>query len=382
MNKIIAVMSFAAVIAGCSCDPEPTEAERFGYKGRDLENQDEKMFFSTGPGVTNWVPSRVLMVSERYDFTSNELALVSAAGVITPAESFEKLPDGFTAMSREPWFTTWAKDTEAFGKKGSAGFISHYNDAKRLWETGEAYFSTYYGSESEAVKALAELEPEVSKFGPMKFHRFDNCWVAEFLRLRVMGLCGQRADGTWTCMLSVNDKCNSGCGPWEPVEAQQERVDEIAFRAEVKAWREVVDRRSMENHAAVTNKAASAGLPLFGEEAVPQAAGDGRMLYVVGGLISTSNTVGAAVWEAKIAELTRASGVTFGEREAVSNDVYEIWTANGSNDLFTVRLDMAFPVPATNDVAGAERGGQWRGLCFENIQPGFEPPPAPQRKKR
>ena len=59
MKKLMMAAAMAALFAGCF----KNEAERFGYKGTDLAD-DDKMFFSTGPGVTNWVPARVLSVCE------------------------------------------------------------------------------------------------------------------------------------------------------------------------------------------------------------------------------------------------------------------------------------------------------------------------------
>ena len=385
MKKLVIVFSLAAIFAGCSDEPVrvPSEAESFGYKGHDLEDPDDKMFFTTGPGVTNWVPARVLTVSERYEFSTNELALIAAVGIITPGSPLEKIPEPYVEKSKEPWFTTWSKDSEAFGKKGVCGFISHYNDAKKIWETGEPYFSTYYEDKDAALKALAELESSVAAFGPKKFHKFDDCWVAEYVRLRVMGLCGQRPDGTWTCMLSINDKCSYGCGPWEPVEAQQSRVDDIAFKAEVKAWREIVDKKVKENHEAVQELIKTRNIPMFGEGVEPQPTGDGRMVYVRAGAFPMSNVVAEVVWKEKSGELTKASGVNLEVVPVQQEDygMYDIWFVWSSNDLFVVRLDMAFPKPSTNEVERANAHGEWRQLCFENILPGFEPPPPPRRKR-
>lgn len=385
MKKLVIVFSLAAIFAGCSDEPAkvPSEAETFGYKGKDLADPDDKMFFTTGPGVTNWVPTRVLTVSERYEFSTNELALIAAAGIITPGSSLEKIPEPYVEKSKEPWFTTWSKDSEAFGKKGVCGFISHYNDAKKIWETGEPYFSTYYDDKDAALKALAELEASVAAFGPKKFHKFDDCWVAEYVRLRVMGLCGQRPDGTWTCMLSISDKCSYGCGPWEPVEAQQARVDDIAFKAEMKAWREIIDKKAKENHEAVLGLIKTRNIPMFGEGVEPQPTGDGRMVYVRMGSFPMSNVVAKTVWNEKRVELSTASGVSLGEEVMTQQayGMYDIWCSIGSNDLFVVRLDMALPKPSTNEVENANAIGEWRQLCFENILSGFEPPPPPQRKR-
>ena len=89
MKRLMIAAAAAALLAGCA-----KEAERFGYKGADLA-EEEPMFFSTGPGVTNWVPARVLSVCEEYPVSAEEAALVAAAGVITPSETLEKIPEGY-----------------------------------------------------------------------------------------------------------------------------------------------------------------------------------------------------------------------------------------------------------------------------------------------
>lgn len=379
MRNLIAIAAFAAIIAGCSDKSSPTEAELFGYKGADIEDQDDKMYFSSTAGVTNWVPTRVLQVSEKYDFSADELALVKAAGIITPSDSFEKLPAEFAEQTKEPWFTSFTKDAEAFGRKGVVGFLAHFDADKNVWSTGENYFSTYYGSEADARKALAGLEPEIAKFNPKKFYHFDNAWVAEYLRLRVMALCGQRPDGKWTCMLSINDKCRPGCGPWEPVEAQQARINEIEYGKKIKAWREVLAKTAAENHKAVLAKAAQLKIPLFGDEVKPQLANDGRMVYVRGGDLLMSNTVEQVQWDERVKTLESATNVKLGEITKHDYDQYDVWFATGSNDLFLVRLDIAFPKPQTNAVDRVAVG-EYRELCFEQFQKGYEPLPMPKRK--
>ena len=181
MKKLMIVAAAAALFAGCQ-----KEAERFGYKGVDLAD-DDLMFFTTGPTVTNWVPARVLSVCEEYPMSAEESALVVAAGVIAPGEPLEKVPEGYAKDSDEPWFAMWRKEAENFGRKGVNGFISHWNEDKNVWETSETYFSSYYPDEAGALAALAETRKIVgSQFSPKKFYDFDKCWVAEYLRLRVM----------------------------------------------------------------------------------------------------------------------------------------------------------------------------------------------------
>jgi hypothetical protein len=91
------------------------------------------------------------------------------------------------------------------------------------------------------VLALETMKKTVAeKFAPKKIYDFHNCWVAEYLRMRVMCVVGLKADGSWSCMLNIQDKNRAGCGQWEPVEAQQERLDEYKYRKAVKAWKEAV----------------------------------------------------------------------------------------------------------------------------------------------
>ena len=233
MKKLMMAAAMAALFAGCF----KNEAERFGYKGTDLAD-DDKMFFSTGPGVTNWVPARVLSVCEEYPMSPDETALIAAAGVIAPGEPLEKAPEGYEKSTEEPWFVMWTKKSSNFGREGVNGFISHWNEDKNVWETSETYFSSYYSDEAGALKALDETRKAIAdKFSPKKFHDFDKCWVAEYVRLRVMCIVGQKPDGTWSCMLDINDKCRTGCGQWEPVEAQAERLADYKYRKAMVAWR-------------------------------------------------------------------------------------------------------------------------------------------------
>jgi len=69
MKKLMIVAAAAVLFAGCQ-----KEAEKFGYKGIDLAD-DDLMFFTTGPTVTNWVPARVLSVCEEYPMSPEETAL-------------------------------------------------------------------------------------------------------------------------------------------------------------------------------------------------------------------------------------------------------------------------------------------------------------------
>lgn len=378
MKNILAIACLAAVAVGCS--EKIPDAVAFGYKGHDLDNPDDKMFFTSSSGITNWVPSRVLTVSEKYDFSADELALIAAAGIVTPSKPLEEIPGDYSEKSEEPWFTTWCRDTTAFGREGKSGFISHFNEKKQIWEIGETYFSSYYDDRESAIAAVNDTEARIAKeFNPKKIHRFDGCFVAEYVRLRVLCIVGQTPDGKWSCMLDIQDKCDAGCGAYVPADVQQHRVDEIAFRAEVEAWRAAVDEKVKVNHEAVAAKAKAAEIPLFGENVKPQPTGDGRMVYVTGGVFPMSNAVAQAVWDAKAKELETASAAKLVPSSSEEYGPCTVWYAMGTNELFTIRLDIAFPKPSTNSEESA--CGEYRMLCFENLLPGNEPPPPPQRKR-
>lgn len=396
MKKLMIVAAGTAILSGCGV----SEAERFGYKGADLDD-NERMYFSTTPAVTNWLPSRVLSVYEKYDMSAEETALVKAAGVIVPSSSFESVPEGYKKLHDEPWFVTWQKDSECFGLKGVNGFISHFNEDKKVWETSETYFSSYYDDEASALAVLADLKKKIAEgFAPKKFYEFDNCWVAEYLRLRVMCLVGQKADGKWSCMLDINDKCNPGCGQWEPIPSQEERRADYNYRKAYKAWKDARTKVLAANHESVEKVRAERGLELFGSNVVPFEAGDGRKVYQrIGSLAVEEVKDRDAFWQEKLAALAKATGVTFeGEvtKEAAPSG-HEVIAIEASSDIYDVRLDMAFPPPVAEErsESGAEvqevEGMQmesppnlveWRELCVEKILPDFVVPPRPQPPKR
>ena len=391
MKKLSIIAVAAIIVAGCS----DNEAKRFGYKGADLADND-KMFFSTGPTVTNWVPTRVLSVVEEYPMSADEAALVKAAGVIEPSASLESVPEGYAKLSEEPWFTTWRKDgVENFGIKGVNGFISHYNEDKKVWETSETFFSAYYQDEAAALESLAKIRKAVAEgFSPKKFYEFKNCWVAEYLRLRVMCLVGQKPDGTWSCMLDINDKCRPGCGQWEPVEAQAERLADYKYRKELSAWKIAKEKVVVDNHAAIEKIRAERGLEFFGDGAAPFESGDGRTGYQrYGSRPSDEVTNRADLWKERVEALSKATGVVFEGEPKVQDDPsgYAVWFAIASSDIYDVRLDMAFP-PEKAEAEGprAEEGepsapkphAEWRELCVEKVLPGFEVPPRPQPPAR
>ena len=390
MKRLMVVFAAAALVAGCK---KVSEAEKFGYKGVDLADE-EPMFFTTAPTVTNWVPARVLAVFEEYPMSAEESALVAAAGVVSPGEPLEKIPEGYEKSADEPWFVTWTKDAENFGRKGKNGFVSHYNEEKKVWETSETYFSSYYSDEASALAALADIRQTVAaQFAPKKFYDFDKCWVAEYLRLRVMCLVGQKPDGTWSCMLDVNDKNRLGCGQWEPVPAQEERVAEVKYRKALAAWKEARKKALADNHAAVEKARAERGLALFGEASRQFETEDGRTAYVTGGTFAfAADGDRKAVWEERQKEIAKATGVVF-EGEPVVQEIpsgYVVWGASATNDIYDVRVDIAFPPPqlaeppkelAEGETSPGPPPGEWRALCFEKALPGFEVPPRPQPPK-
>ena len=103
-------------------------------------------------------------------------------------------------------------------------------------------------------------------------------------------------------------------------------------------------------------------------------------------------------WQEKLDALAKAAGVEFaGEREMrEAQSGYEMWAMAASNELYEVRLDMAFPPASALADDGAEKSGteaegeppaprrppvEWRELCVEKTLPGFEIPPRPQPPK-
>ena len=233
MKLHLLVLSAVAVVAGCS-DREKLDAEsvKLGYVGRDAVEMPQ--LYVVHGQVTNWVPARVIRVSEKYEFSASETNLVKALGVIESGAPLKAIPSGYVKREVEPWFTCWVKkDAEAFGRKGTAGFVAHYDPETELWQTGEAFFSTYHKTPEEAMSSLEQTVAGIAKTcAPLKFHTFDGEVVAEFRRLRVIAVVGACAPGKFACMVSVVDKNRPGCGEWVPVDEQQEMADEQNFRKE------------------------------------------------------------------------------------------------------------------------------------------------------
>lgn len=370
-----AAAAAAFALAGCGereyVDPE---ALAFGYKGLDLKSTNT-MYLAVSAAETNWVPERVLSVFEKYDWAPEEKALLAAAGAPVPCEALAEFPAGYAKEAEGPWYSYWSRAAESFGEKGKTGAIAHFNREKNVWELGETYFSSYWKTREEAFEALGRLEKKIAEgFGPKKFHRFDAGWVAEFVRLCATGVAGQRADGTWTCMLNLRDKCNDGCGPWVGEEEQRERLDEYEYKVALAAWRKKRDGAAAENHAAVEKEMAAKGLAGFGGagSAVP-GYGGGFAEYVQG---AESNATIQALWDEKTAGIEKMFGGKIkGEvaRQASGEEGGEWWSAAWEGGLHEGRLDVA---------SSPGSGGQamWRIIAAEKTMPGCEVPPPPERK--
>ena len=241
-------LAAALLAAGCSKEYIDEEALSFGYKIEDAKSTN-LVFLVASPGVTNWVPERVIDVYASYEWSKDELALVAAAQAVEPSGEIEKIPDGFAKDLSGAWLTFWEKKAECFGEKGVTGFIAHFDEDRNVWETGESYFSCYWDTEEEALAALARIEKAVaSGFAPKKFHKFAGGWVAEYVRLCATCIVGRKADGRWSCMFDFRDKCRPGCGTWYAEEEQQTRYDNYRHAKALKAWREKTDGILKANH--------------------------------------------------------------------------------------------------------------------------------------
>lgn len=379
MKRMLLAAFLAASLAGCRDD----EAERFGYRGKDLA-ETERLYFTSGDSVTNWVPMRVLLVSERYELADDERRFLDAAGVVMPGGVLDQVPEGYVRQEDEPWFESWRKDAEAFGCRGVLGFVAHYDAEKGVRQVGETYFSTYHEDRSAARRSLAALRTAVATAAaPKRFHDFEDAFVAEYVRLRVIAMVGRRQDGQWTCMLNIQDKCNQGCGQWQPVEAQRELAADEQYRQAMKKWREDMAKVSELNHAAVEKKRAALGLELFGKNEETQKTGDGRLVHMRFGARPAGEIADrAAFWRGLLDGLGKAAGVVFaGERSEIADDEnFEVWFQSATNGLYEVRLDVAFPRSSTNAVAAAN--AEWRELCVERMQGEVVIPERPVRRPR
>ncbi|MGN0855253.1 MAG: hypothetical protein ACI4R9_07025 [Kiritimatiellia bacterium] len=375
------------LLTGCG----DNEAERFGYKGLDLEAADP-MFFSTGPTVTNWVPARVLSVCETYDLSEGEQKLIAAAGVIAPGDEFAEIPAGYTKQDDEPWYTTWTRPTKAFGLEGVVGFLSHYDEDRKVWTTSEGYFSSYWESEAGALAALAKLQGILREgYGVKKFYPFDKCWVAEYVRLRVMAVVGQKADGRWSCMLDIQDKNRPGCGAWEPIAEQQERRNHYVYTKALRAWKAEVREMLKQNHGRVEKSLEAAGLTGLGGAAtdwqMTERAPDNLpcLARLLGGVWTNSFE---EAWSERLAQIQTSLGLapTGANTEQTYENGVRVRSVQMQDTRYDVRLDVA-QLPESGESTEGETApaaepsarpkGEWRVICFERLQPGFVLPVRP-----
>jgi len=361
MKKILVMVALATAFAGCQ-----KEAEKFGYKGADLE-ETENSYLMTQAGVTNWLPARVLSVREQYELSADEENLIQAAGVVSSGESLKEIPEGFQKREVEPWFVTWVKDTEAFGFKGVSGFLSHFDEDAGVWQVGEVFFSTYWDDFEKATAAASEIEKQiVARYHPLKIHRLSAGFLAEYRRLRVIVMCGPRATGDFACMFTIQDKNRPGCGPWEPISDQQDRINEIKYMKELKIWGEAANKVLLKNHEKVEGLRKSRGLDLFGTEMEWFDSGDGVYAFCKIGEFDPKAISPRTFAEEKVAEVARLTGTVAGEIQLLEKEdsAPDYFISNWQGELYKLRVD----VIAT---------GAWRVICMEVLQLGFELPPRP-----
>lgn len=372
---------------------EDPELVRLGYAGIDAEASTNRLYFVTPPCETNWVPARVLRVCEDYEYSADERALLAAAGVVTPAVPLPEVPAGYARRYDEPWFVGWERPARQLSFTGAAGFLSHYDEDAALWRVGNSYFSSYWSDEAEASSALAKLKDEVAKFNPRMFHGIAGGWVAEYVRLLVIALVGQRPDGTWSCMLEFKDKKGDGCGEWEPVDGQRKRLSDYRYGKALKAWLEAVEKVRDDNRAAIVRLRDARGLKALPEcfSAYPQE--DGRTVQVLfGGFAyavpeSDAEVTNAmkTVWSERRAFVEEVSGVKLSEEAETGRfpGGPALWCASGTNEMYDVRLDIAYPVRGMELAEGEAlpTNGEYRVLLFERTQPGIEFPPPPARER-
>ena len=250
---------FGLFVTGC-CD---SEGKKFGYKGSDLGSKD-KMFFTVGT-VTNYLPARVLMTSETdYEIGEREKALISALNIVLPSAVFNELPEGYALRDKEPWFTTFVKQSKSLGFDGTIGFVAHVEPEKNTYHVSESFFSVYVNSLQEAMNVSKELRVALERDGkPLKIYSFDNSWVAEYVRMVAICVVGCRPDGRWTAMLTVRDKLNDPSLVWVPEAEQKEMLADYYYSKDIAKWQKDMAKASEQNHKLVLEKIANAKLTLF-----------------------------------------------------------------------------------------------------------------------
>lgn len=382
IRNICGILSLVLIVG---CDKRP-EAEKLGYRGEDIS--DNLSFYTTGAGTTNWVPARLLEVFENYALSANEAALLAALDMQLPGLAAETLPAGYSVDEEGPWLTAWKKPAAHLGMTGQKGFYSHYDDEAKRYETGEAYFSSYWKTREEALTAMENLKTRVAAaFGPLKMHTLPDGWIAEYLRLRVMCVTGVKPDGTWCCMLTLADKANPGCGAWEPLAAQKARRAEHLYQRALETWQEAAKKKQAENRAACAAALKAKGLPGIAE-ILWRAQDDGSHIFYSEETLASTNDV-VRIWQAQRDLLKKAYGLDLPQTPGVQEPEPGVRVLSGAatNDTpYAARLDIAvFTAPARADKSPAPEGvdagpcRRWRLIIREDVLPGHELPPRPVR---
>lgn len=355
----VVTLAAAAALVGCR-----KEAEKFGYRGCDLD-EGEPLYYTAGGGVTNYVPVRVMCAFEKYDFTEDERALVKALGVIDAGATIQRVPTGYVARSKEPWLSTYVKDgVSFFGQTGTVGFLCHPDPDRGVYEVGEVFFSTYHKTLDEARAAMAARRKLFEQnLRPLKYHDFSDSFVAEYRRLKVITVAGARPDGVFACMTNIGDKNREGCGEWLPLDEQQEMLDSYLFSKALAAWNAECKKIGEANHKAMAGVCGDRKLGLF--EAVglgsPSWFPGDKSLYAASASAEHSwakdDPKRGTVLAETLEKAAAGFGVTFGE--VVSNAVDTCcaeYRAEGSGELFDVRVSVAFidPPPPPPEEEGAE----------------------------
>ena len=389
LSRLSAIAAAAIAVAGhCGANAAPSEAESFGYFGRDLIDETNMTYIVLGPSVTNYVPERVLAVMEQYGLSDGEKGALEAAGVLMPGEPCKAFPEGYAKETDEPWFALWTRPAESFGLKGVTGVLSHFDEDKGEWETSETYFSSYWKTEAEAKAAFKKLREDFAKGrGVKKFYDFDTCWVAEYLRLSVMCVIGQKPDGKWSCMLDFHDKCNPGCGAWEDVETQTERLKAWKYARAMKAWKAAVAAAKEKSHAIVVEAMKSASLPGYPGAVEVSTSTEGLPVKAVFGSApapeseAAAEAAGRKVWAEQVADVAKSLGAAFGGEPVVQtvDGLGVLLGADWRSEFFAVRLDVAVSYPVEG-VDPATRPIQWRVVFCELHQSSVEIPRRPERK--
>lgn len=366
-----------AFFAGC----QDNEAKRFGYRGSDLLDNGQE-FFTLGGLVTNWVPVRVLSVFERYEYSEVEKALIAAAGVIVPSSTMERLPEGYGVRDQEPWYSVFVKEAESFGIQGKAGFVAHVDPDTGRVESGETFFSSYWPSEAEAQTALAKMKQQLAaRCAPLKFWDFPGCWAAEYRRLRVIGCTGQRADGTWSCMLNIQDKCEEGCGLVESLEEQEERLANYNYVKVIKAWQAQCLMLVERNHQSVKAAAEKQGCLPLAAEAQFTLSGN---TYICQKSVpfDPEKEDPETIAQAALGTLEAAAGAKFTgklEREELYAGTTR-FSAAWSGELYEARFDLVYHRRNMEAEDSELSYGEYRMLLTERILPGNELPSRPVRQ--